>query len=199
VGAPLTLPWAFEHVPAVLAAWFPGVQAGPALVRTIFGEANPSGKLVVSWPRSVGQEPLYYDALSTGRPAGNIDLTRPPKNTDEKYVSRYIDEQNSPQFPFGYGLSYTEFRYGNLLIDKTQLSAKSLNNDLHGGQRAASAAMTVSAEITNTGTRMGDETVQLYVQLRGTSVAQTGSGAERVSESCVCSRRDEKSNIRARS
>ncbi len=171
-GRPLTLPWVFEHVPAVLAAWFPGVQAGPALVRTIFGEANPSGKLVVSWPRSVGQEPLYYDALNTGRPAGNIDLTRPPKNTDEKYVSRYIDEQNSPQFPFGYGLSYTEFRYGNLQMDKTQLSAKSLNNDLHGGERAASAAMTVSAEITNTGTRPGDETVQLYVQLRGTSVAQ---------------------------
>ncbi len=171
-GRPLTLPWVFEHVPAVLAAWFPGVQAGPALVRTIFGEANPSGKLVVSWPRSVGQEPLYYDALNTGRPAGNIDLTRPPKNTDEKYVSRYIDEQNSPQFPFGYGLSYTEFRYGNLLIDKTQLSAKSLNNDLHGGERAAGAAMTVSAEITNTGRRPGDETVQLYVQLRGTSVAQ---------------------------
>jgi beta-glucosidase len=171
-GRPLTLPWAFEHVPAVLAAWFPGVQAGPALVRTIFGEANPSGKLVVSWPRSVGQEPLYYDALSTGRPAGNIDLTRPPKNTDEKYVSRYIDEQNSPQFPFGYGLSYTEFRYGNLLIDKTQLSAKALNNDLHGGEHSTGAAMTVSAEITNTGTRPGDETVQLYVQLRGTSVAQ---------------------------
>ena len=171
-GRPLTLPWAFEHVPAVLAAWFPGVQAGPALVRSIFGEANPSGKLVVSWPRSVGQEPLYYDALNTGRPAGSIDLTRPPKNTDEKYVSRYIDEQNTPQFPFGYGLSYTEFRYGNLLIDKSQLSAKSLNNDLHGGERAAGAAMTVSAEITNTGTRIGDETVQLYVQLRGTSVAQ---------------------------
>src|SRR5882762_8090954 len=90
-GRPLTLPWAFEHVPAVLAAWFPGVQAGPALVRSIFGEANPSGKLVVSWPRSVGQEPLYYDALNTGRPAGNIDLTRPPKNGDEKYVSRYLD------------------------------------------------------------------------------------------------------------
>src|SRR6266446_5930476 len=87
-GRPLTLPWAFEHVPAVLAAWFPGVQAGPALVRTVFGEANPSGKLVVSWPRSVGQEPLYYDALNTGRPAGNIDLTRPPKNGDEKFVSR---------------------------------------------------------------------------------------------------------------
>ena len=171
-GRPLTLPWAFEHAPAVLAAWFPGVQAGPALVRIIFGEANPSGKLVVSWPRSVGQEPLYYDALNTGRPAGNIDLTHPPKNGDEKYVSRYIDEQNSPQFPFGYGLSYTDYRYANLQIDKTQLSAKVLNDELHGGERAAVTAMTVSAEITNTGTRAGEETVQLYVQLRGTSVAQ---------------------------
>src|SRR5712691_8929706 len=171
-GRPLTLPWAFERVPAVLAAWFPGVQAGPALVRTLFGEANPVGKLVVSWPRSVGQEPLYYDALSTGRPAGQIDLTRPPKNGDEKFVSRYIDEQNSPQFPFGYGLSYTSYRYGDLKIEKTQLSAKTLNNDLHGGENSTGAAMTVSAEITNTGTRPGDETVQLYIQLQGTSVAQ---------------------------
>src|SRR5437773_1281745 len=145
-GRPLTLPWAFEHVPAVVAAWFPGIQAGPALVRTIFGEVNPSGKLPVSWPRAVGQEPLYYDALSTGRPPGNIDLTRPPKNSDEKYVSRYIDEQNSPQFPFGYGLSYTEFRYGNLQIDKTQLSAKSLNNYLHGGEHSTGAAITRSEE-----------------------------------------------------
>ncbi|MBI3405684.1 MAG: glycoside hydrolase family 3 C-terminal domain-containing protein, partial [Acidobacteria bacterium] len=171
-GRPLTLPWAFEHVPAVLAAWFPGVQAGPALVRTIFGKANPSGKLVVSWPRSVGQEPLYYDALSTGRPAGNIDLTHPPKNGDEKYTSRYIDEQNSPQFPFGFGLSYTDYRYGNLQMDKTQLSAKALNDELHGGERTAGKVMTISAEITNTGTRAGEETVQLYVQLRGTSIAQ---------------------------
>jgi beta-glucosidase len=171
-GRPLTLPWAFEHVPAVLGAWFPGVQAGPALVRTIFGEANPSGKLVVTWPRSVGQEPLYYDALNTGRPAGNIDLTRPPKNTDEKYVSRYIDEQNSPQFPFGYGLSYTEYRYGSPQIDKTQLSAKALNVQLHGSERGAGTVLNVSAEISNIGTRAGEETVQLYVQLRGTSVAQ---------------------------
>ncbi len=171
-GRPLTLPWAFDHVPAVLAAWFPGVQAGPALVRTIFGEANPTGKLVVSWPRSVGQEPLYYDALNTGRPAGNIDLTHPPRNADEKYVSRYVDEQNSPQFPFGYGLSYTNYRYGNLQIDQTQLSAKAQNDELRGGERAAGKAMTASTEITNIGTRAGEETVQLYVQLRGTSVAQ---------------------------
>jgi beta-glucosidase len=171
-GRPLTLPWAFEHVPAVLAAWFPGVQAGPALVRTLFGDANPSGRLVVSWPRSVGQEPLYYNALTTGRPTRNIDLTRPPKNSDEKYVSRYIDEENSPQFPFGYGLSYTDYRYGTLQIDKTQLSAKALNDDLRGGERATGTALTVSTEITNIGTRAGMEIAQLYVQLRGTSIAQ---------------------------
>ena len=171
-GRPLTLPWAFEHVPAVLAAWFPGVQAGPALVRTLFGEVSPGGKLVVSWPRSVGQEPLYYDALNTGRPAREIDMTHPPKNSDEKFVSRYIDEQNSPQFPFGFGLSYTDYRYGTLQMDKKQLSAKSLNDDLHAGGRAVGATVTVSAEITNTGTRAGEETVQLYVRLRGTSVAQ---------------------------
>ena len=171
-GRPLTLPWAFEHVPAVLAAWFPGVQTGPALVRTLFGDTNPSGKLVVSWPRSVGQEPLYYNALTTGRPARNIDLTRPPMNGGEKYVSRYIDEENSPQFPFGYGLSYTDYRYGTLQIDKTQLSAKALNDELRGGERATGTALTVSTEITNTGTRAGVETAQLYVQLRGTSVAQ---------------------------
>jgi beta-glucosidase len=170
-GRPLTLPWAFEHVPAVLAVWFPGVQAGPALVRTLFGEANPGGKLVVSWPRSVGQEPLYYDALNTGRPAGNIDMTHPPRNSDEKFVSRYIDEQNSPQFPFGFGLSYTDYRYGTLQTDKTQLSAKSLNDDIHAGGRVASASLTISTEITNTGTRAGEETIQLYLQLRGTSVA----------------------------
>jgi beta-glucosidase len=170
-GRPLTLPWAFEHVPAVLASWFPGTQSGPALVRTIFGEANPGGKLVVSWPRSVGQEPLYYDALNTGRPAGSVDLTHPPQNSNEKYVSRYIDQQNSPQFPFGYGLSYTAYRYGPAEISRTELSAKTLNDELHRSARPASA-LSVSADVTNTGTRAGEETVQLYVRLRGTSVAQ---------------------------
>ena len=103
-GRPLTLPWAFEHTSAVLAAWFPGIQAGPALYRVLYGEAIPSGRLVVSWPRTVGQEPLYYNASST-EAGGDADLTRPPKNGDEKYLSRYVDEQNSPHFPFGYGLS----------------------------------------------------------------------------------------------
>src|SRR3984893_17025549 len=170
-GRPLTLPWAFEHVPAVLAAWFPGVQAGPALVRILFGEVNPSGKLVVSWPRAVGQEPLYYDALNTGRPAGNIDLTHPPTSGDDKYVSRYIDEPNSPQFPFGYGLSYSEYRYGASRTNRNQLSARALNDQLRAGTQASNAAVEVTADITNTGTRAGEETVQLYVRLQGTSVA----------------------------
>ncbi|HEY7615686.1 MAG TPA: glycoside hydrolase family 3 N-terminal domain-containing protein, partial [Terriglobales bacterium] len=167
-GRALTLPWAFEHVPAVLAAWFPGIQAGPALVRTLYGESNPSGRLVVSWPRSVGQLPLYYNALNTGRPAGKFDLSKPPAGGDDKYVSRYIDEQNSPQFPFGYGLSYTSFRYGPTEINVKQLKASALNAGLNGGK----AALTASAEITNAGSRAGEEVVQLYVRLQGTSVAQ---------------------------
>jgi beta-glucosidase len=163
-GRPLTLPWAFEHVPAVLAAWYPGGQAGPALVRTLFGESNPRGKLPLSWPRAVGQEPLYYNALNTGRPAGNTDLTKPPWEGSTKYVSRYIDEQNSPQFPFGYGLTYTSLSYGPTQTSSKQISAKTLNDGLRDAKR--------SADVTNTGPRASEETVQLYVGLQGTSTAQ---------------------------
>lgn len=171
-GRPLTLPWAFEHVPAVLAAWFPGVQAGSALVRTLFGESSPTGKLPVSWPRAVGQEPLYYNALDTGRPAGNADLTKPPWEGSEKFVSRYIDEQDSPQFPFGYGLSYTNFRYGPTQSSATTLSANKLNDELRDPKNSSASDLDVSAEITNDGARPGEETVQLYVRLEGTSTAQ---------------------------
>jgi beta-glucosidase len=169
-GRPLTLPWAFEHVPAVLAAWLPGIQAGPALVRTLYGESDPTGKLVVSWPRSVGQEPLYYNALNTGRPANKKDLTNPPGDDDDTYVSRYLDERNDPQFPFGYGLSYTTFRYGATEMSGGQLKASELTTDLH--ERADRTALTVSADVTNTGSRAGEEIVQLYVRLMGTSVSQ---------------------------
>jgi beta-glucosidase len=167
-GRPLTLPWAFEHVPAVLAAWFPGVEAGPALVRTLFGDVNPSGRLVVSWPRSVGQEPLYYNALNTGRPAGATDLSVPPKDGESKYLSRYIDEQNSPQYPFGHGLSYTSFRYSSTELSAKELKASALNAALSGTQ----AALTVSASVTNTGQRAGEEVVQLYLRFQGTNLAQ---------------------------
>ena len=170
-GRPLTVPWAFEHVPAVLAAWFPGTETGPALARTLFGESNPSGKLVVSWPRSVGQEPLYYNALSTGRPSGKVDLTRPPTDVESKYVSRYIDEQNSPQFPFGYGGSYTTFGYGPTEISKTRVSAADLNQSM-SGKAGTRDALTVEATVSNTGSRAGEELVQLYVRLQGTSTAQ---------------------------
>jgi len=170
-GRPLTVPWAFEHVPAVIAAWLPGISGGPALARTLFGEVNPSGKLVVSWPRSVGQEPLYYNALNTGRPSGDVDLTRPPADIASRYVSRYIDEQNTPQFPFGYGGSYTSFTYGTTTISAQRLSAAALNKGLVAAPNAV-AAMTAEADITNTGSRPGQEVVQLYIQLRGTSVAE---------------------------
>lgn len=175
-GRPLTLTWAFTHVPAVLAAWFPGVQAGPALVNTLYGESVPSGKLVVSWPRSVRQVPNYYNALNTGRPAGNTDLTRPPKEGTEKYVSRYVDEQNTPQYPFGYGLSYTEFRYSLPQLSTTKLSAKELTEDLHTRSTDAKTIMTVRSEVTNSGKVGAEEVVQLYVGLRGTSVAEPVRG-----------------------
>ncbi|HEY6371457.1 MAG TPA: glycoside hydrolase family 3 N-terminal domain-containing protein [Candidatus Sulfotelmatobacter sp.] len=170
-GRPLTVPWAFEHVPAVIAAWLPGISGGPALARTLFGEVNPSGKLVVSWPRSVGQEPLYYNHLNTGRPAGDTDLKRPPSNIVEKYVSRYIDEQNTPQFPFGYGDSYTNFSYGATTFSTQQLSAAALNTGLNAAGHDATA-LTAEAEVTNTGARVGEEVVELYIQLQGTSVAE---------------------------
>jgi beta-glucosidase len=162
-GRPLTLDWATNHVPAMLQAWFPGVQAGPALVRVLFGDVNPSGKLTVSMPRSVGQEPLYYDALNTGRPADGVDLTRPPTNNHEKYHARYIDEQNTALFPFGYGLSYTTFSYSPLELSTTQLSADALNQ--------AAEALHVSTTVKNAGTRTGDEVVELYLRIRGTSIA----------------------------
>ncbi len=171
-GRPLTLPWAFDNVPAIVAAWFPGVQAGPALVSVLYGEKAPSGRLVVSWPRTVGQLPLYYNALNTGRPAGRVDVSRPPKNAEEKYVSRYIDEQNTPQFPFGYGLSYTTFGYSPPQVSKSVLSAKSLNETLRQRSSENKSVITVTTEITNTGKMAADETAQLYIGLQGTSVAE---------------------------
>jgi beta-glucosidase len=164
-GHPLVLTPVVPHVRALIEAWFPGVQAGPALVRTLFGDANPSGRLTVSFPRAVGQEPLYYNALDTGRPAEGIDLTHRPRTAAERFRSRYIDEQNSPLFPFGYGLSYTRFTYSPLTLSKTTLSAHALNS----GQ---AEPLRVSAEVKNTGGRSGEEIVQLYIREQGTTVAR---------------------------
>jgi len=163
-GRPLILNWEAAHIPAILEAWFPGIQAGPALVRTLFGDVNPSGRLTTTFPRAVGQEPLYYNAMNTGRPAGDVDLTRPPNGAGEKYRSRYIDEQSSPLFPFGYGLSYTKFQYSSPSLSAQSLTAASLNS--------GSSILTVSGEVKNTGSRGGSEVVQLYIRQIGTSVTR---------------------------
>jgi len=165
-GRPLTISWATQHVPAILEAWYPGNQAGPALVRTLFGDVNPAGRLTVTFPRSVGQEPLYYNALSTGRPAApTMDLSRPPEGYSEsRWVSRYIDEQNAPLFPFGYGQSYTTFAYSPARPSAAKLSASSISG--------AGAELLLDADVTNTGPCRGTEVAQLYIRLRGTSVAR---------------------------
>ena len=171
-GRPLTLPWAFEHIPAVVAAWFPGIQAGPALVRVLFGDVAPSGKLVMSWPRTIGQIPIYYNALNTGRPAESMDLTHPPRDSVEKFVSRYIDEQNSPQFPFGFGLTYSSLEYSPTHVDSAKLSASALNANLQHGAAGKASSVNASATVKNAGNHAVDEVVQVYVRLTGTSMEE---------------------------
>jgi beta-glucosidase len=128
------------------------------------GETVFSGRLPASMPRSVGQEPLYYNRLNTGRPSGTVDLTRMPTNAEEKYVSRYLDETNAPLFPFGHGLSYTRFEYSTLTLSANSLSASALN--------AGSGVVKASVAVSNVGDRDGVEVVQLYIGQRGTSVAR---------------------------
>ncbi len=163
-GRPLVLNWAAQHVPAILEAWFPGIQAGPALANVLLGTSSPSGRLTVSFPRAVGQEPLYYNHFNTGRPADGVDLSHPPKSDKEKYVSRYIDEQNSALYPFGYGLTYSTISYSVPAVSATTISARDLN--------AGSAKLKVTAEVRNTGSRAVDEVVQLYIRQTGTSVVR---------------------------
>src|ERR1022692_3486855 len=163
-GRPLVLSWAAQQVPAILEAWFPGIQAGPALANVLLGMSAPSGRLTVSFPRAVGQEPLYYNHFNTGRPADRADLSRPPKANDEKFVSRYVDEQNSALYPFGYGLTYSSFSYSPTAVSATTISAKEIN--------AGSASLKVTAEVRNTGTSAADEVVQMYIRQTGTSVVR---------------------------
>ena len=163
-GRPLALANVVQNAGAILEAWHPGLQAGPALVRTLYGENNPSGRLTVSFPRSVGQEPLYYNHLNTGRPLGDLDDSHPPRNGDEKFKSRYVDERTSPLFPFGFGLSYTQFAYSAPTVSATKVSAAELNS--------GKASLRVAAEVKNTGALPGEEVAQLYISERGTSVAR---------------------------
>ena len=139
-GRPLLLPWEKEHVPAIIEAWHLGTEAGNAIADVLFGDYNPAGRLVTTFPRSLGQIPLYYNHRNTGRPAD-------PKN---HFTSRYLDESNDPLYPFGYGLSYTTFTYSPLT-----LSAAEMGPD---------ETITAQVTVTNTGDRDGEEVAQLYIR-----------------------------------
>lgn len=139
---PLTLVWEDEHIPSILETWFSGTEAGNAIADVLLGNYNPAGKITATFPRSVGQIPLYYNHKNTGRPYDGL--------SNEKYKSRYIDSSNDPLYPFGYGLSYTSF----------QISAPQLNKvSFKSGQ-----TLQVTVDVQNTGNFDGQEVVQLYIQ-----------------------------------
>ncbi|HEY2722329.1 MAG TPA: beta-glucosidase BglX [Chitinophagaceae bacterium] len=142
-GRPLAIKWENEHVPAILNVWFGGSEAGYAISDVLFGDVNPSGKLTTTWPQNVGQVPLYYDHKNTGRPL-------PEGQWFQKFRSNYLDVSNDPVYPFGYGLSYTSFNYGDLKLSST--SPK-------GNQ-----TLTASISVTNSGSHDGKEVVQLYIR-----------------------------------
>ncbi|MEL7121708.1 MAG: beta-glucosidase BglX [Bacteroidota bacterium] len=141
-GRPLALEWEHKNVPTILEAWWPGTMGGAAVAKVLYGEHNPSGKLPITFPVNLGQVPIYYNQKNTGRPQDDT--------VEPKYRSKYLDVQNEPLYPFGYGLSYTEFEYSDL-----QLSSSNLNE----GQ-----TLEISVNVTNTGTYDGHEVVQLYVR-----------------------------------
>ena len=139
-GRPLTIGWIVNNVPAILESWMGGSQSGNAIADILFGDVNPGAKLPVTFPRTVGQVPMYYNHMNTGR----------PPEAENRYTSKYLDVPWTPLFPFGYGLSYTKFKISNL-----QLSAPRIN---------ANGKLTVSVEVENVGQRAGDEVVQLYIR-----------------------------------
>lgn len=139
-GRPLTLEWEDTHCDAIVETWFAGTQAGNAITAVLFGEYNPSGKLTMSFPRNAGQIPIYYNAKNTGR----------PMDPNNKYSTKYLDIPNTPLYPFGYGLSYTTFSYGDIKLSNTAMKA---------GQ-----SLTASIVVTNTGKTEGIETVQMYLR-----------------------------------
>ncbi|NIA56420.1 beta-glucosidase BglX [Massilia sp. TW-1] len=149
-GRPLVFDWVADHAPAILYTWWLGSEAGNAVADVLFGDVNPSAKLPMTFPRSVGQIPIYYNHFNTGRPA--------PTPTTTEWVSGYIDLVNLPRFPFGFGLSYTTFRYDDLRLDRETLRG----ND----------KLQVRMTLTNTGKAAGEEVVQLYLRDRVASVVR---------------------------
>lgn len=147
-GRPLAIGWIAENAPAILETWFAGTQAGNAIADVLFGDINPGGKLPVTFPRSVGQVPIYYNHKSTGR----------PPDAANKYTSKYLDSPWTPLYPFGYGLSYTQFKFSNL-----RLSAPNIRPN---------GEIRVSVDVENTGRRAGDEVAQLYIRDVAASVTR---------------------------
>ncbi|HEY8185828.1 MAG TPA: glycoside hydrolase family 3 N-terminal domain-containing protein, partial [Pyrinomonadaceae bacterium] len=147
-GRPLTISWLAENTPAILETWFAGSQAGNAIADVLFGDVNPGGKLPVTFPRTVGQEPLYYNHKNTGR----------PPDPNNKYTSKYLDVDWRPLFPFGYGLSYTQFKITNLTLSTQRIPVN--------------GKLTVAVDVENTGRRAGDEVVQLYVHDLAASITR---------------------------
>ena len=141
-GRPLTIEWAAQNIPAIVEGWQLGTQSGNALAEVLFGDYNPSGKLTMTFPRNVGQIPIYYNYKNTGRPA--------PKDPGSVFWSHYIDSENTPLYPFGYGLSYTTFVYSDFKISQEEMT----END----------EITVEVTISNTGNYDGKEVVQLYIR-----------------------------------
>lgn len=152
-GRPLLLETVEPWASAILAAWHPGTMGGPAIADVLTGAYNPAGRLPVSWPRSVGQIPLFYSHKNSGRPLPHAD------NPGDRYYSHYIDSPSTPLYPFGFGLSYTQFR-----IDTLALENKGLSKD--------SGEVRVSVRVTNEGSRAGETVVQLYVRDRVGSVTR---------------------------
>jgi beta-glucosidase len=159
-GRPLTFHDVAAKVDAVLYAWHPGLMGGPAIADVLLGKATPSGKLTITFPRTVGQVPIHYAHLNTGRPAAANELGIPMGNpvNPAGYTSKYVDVDFTPEYPFGFGLSYTTFAYSDLRFSGPVL---------HPGERLA-----VSANVANTGTRAADEIVQMYIRDLTASVSQ---------------------------
>jgi len=164
-GRPLVLDWAAKNVPAIMEAWFPGTEAGNAIADLMYGDAVPSGKLPMSFPRAVGQEPLYYNQFPTGRPPVGLDLSQPP-NGDSRFFSRYVDVPNDALYPFGFGLSYTKFSYEGVAVSRHSVPMK------EASQAGAKDLVTVTATVKNIGDREGTEIVQCYVRNLGASLEQ---------------------------
>jgi beta-glucosidase len=165
-GRPLVLTWAADHVAAIIEAWFPGTAAGSAIDRVLYGDASPSGKLPMSFPRDVGQEPLYYNQFPTGRPALAADAVLPPPPQDSRFVSKYLDVPNDALFPFGYGLTYSHFVFMGVNVSRSTIP---LSEAQHAN---AQKLITATATIKNDGDRPATEVVQCYVRNRGASLEQ---------------------------